>query len=77
MITASSLQLPYTENTVLTVLEGVTLSDPDQNCQFDSVIIGAQIEIATEATDNDWEFFEVSSTPVSLVNLVIYIGCFP
>ena len=70
MITASSLQLTYTENTVLTLLEGVTLSDPDQNCQFDSTIIGARIEIATEATDNDWEFLEVSSTPVSQVNLV-------
>ena len=63
VITASNVQLNYTETTVLNVLEGVALSDLDQNCQS-SIIIGAQVEITTEASDNAWEMLEVRSMSV-------------
>ena len=59
VVTASSLQLTYTENTMLYVLEGVALNDSDQNCQ-NPLIIGARVEITTEASDNAEEILDVS-----------------
>ena len=62
LISARSLQLNYTENTQLSVLEGVALSDMDQTCHL-PVIIGARVEITTEAGDNAQEILEVGTVP--------------
>ena len=44
---------------MLYVLEGVALNDSDQNCQ-NPLIIGARVEITTEASDNAEEILDVS-----------------
>ncbi|CAI8050929.1 hypothetical protein GBAR_LOCUS27939 [Geodia barretti] len=67
VVTASSLQLTYTENTMLYVLEGVALNDSDQNCQ-NPLIIGARVEITTEASDNAEEILDIGYSDISWVS---------
>lgn len=52
VVTASHLSLNYTENSELNVLGGVRLTDEDQTCSV-PFIIGARLEITSEAVNND------------------------
>lgn len=58
LINNVNLILDYTENTVLNVLAGVTLSDMDETCDV-PMIAGAQINIITASNDNMYEHLEV------------------
>lgn len=52
-------ELTYVENTVLNVLDDVTLTDMDEICD-ENVIVAAQVEMVTSADDNAQELLEVS-----------------
>ena len=55
----NSSELTYVENTVLNVLNGVTLTDMDEICD-ENVIVAAQVQMVTSADDNAQEVLEVS-----------------
>ena len=60
VVTLTSDELNYIENTELALLNGVTLSDMDENCS-PATITGARIQITTATADNDEEILEVCS----------------